>query len=376
MHGHGGITVEHLKALALHHDLVAGDRFFWFTTTGWMMWNYLVSGLMVGATIVLFDGDPASPDLGALWQARVGDRHRTCSARAHRSSWRAARPACRADRRTSSARSARPARPCRPTASAGSTTSSAADVQTVSVSGGTDVCTAFVGGVAALPVRAGEITCRLLGCAVEAFAPDGTACPPGRAGRARASPRRCRRCRSGSGATPTARGCAATYFGDYPGVWRHGDWITFTDDGVVRDLGRSDATLNRGGVRLGTSDFYAVVEGFARGRRQPRRAPRGHRSRPPHGRAAPVRAARRREPSSTTTCVRGWSRELRTELSPRHVPDAIVAVPAVPRTLSGKKLEVPVKRILGGASADEVASRSSLTDPTALDWFEEHAVTR
>ena len=226
-------------------------------------------------------------------------------------------------------------------------------------------------------MRAGEISCRLLGCAVEAFAPDGTPCPPGVQGELvitepmPSMP-------VGFWGDPTGEKLQHAYFDDYPGVWRHGDWITFTDDGACVISGRSDATLNRGGVRLGTSDFYAVVEGAARGGRQPRGAPRGRRPRPADGRAAPVRRAHarrraRRRPS--TSCAPSCA-GCGTDLSPRHVPDPILAVPAVPRTLSGKKLEVPVKRILGGRAADTVASRSSLADPTALDWFEEYAATR
>ena len=176
---------------------------------------------------------------------------------------------------------------------------------------------------------------------------------------------------------PTGEKLRHAYFDDYPGVWRHGDWITFTDDGACVISGRSDATLNRGGVRLGTSDFYAVVEGLPEVADSLVVHLEGDDPDRADGRAAPVRRAHAGRRRSTTTCATAHRRAaLRTELSPRHVPDAILAVPAVPRTLSGKKLEVPVKRILGGAAADTVASRSSLADPTALDWFEEFAASR
>jgi acetoacetyl-CoA synthetase len=174
---------------------------------------------------------------------------------------------------------------------------------------------------------------------------------------------------------PTGEKLHHAYYDDYPGVWRHGDWITFTDDGACVISGRSDATLNRGGVRLGTSDFYAVVEALPEVADSLVVHLEGDDPDQPMGELvlfvalAPGAAL---DDDLRAAIVRG----LRTDLSPRHVPDTIVAVPAVPRTLSGKKLEVPVKRILGGAAADTVASRSSLADPTALDWYEQYAQQR
>jgi acetoacetyl-CoA synthetase len=373
VHGHGGITVEHLKTTALHHDLGAGDRFFWFTTTGWMMWNYLVSGLLVGASIVLFDGDPAFPDLGALWQL---------AADAGVDVFGVSAPFLM------SCRKAGVVPPPHRLRSIGSTGAPlppdgfrwvhdvvGAQVQTASVSGGTDVCAAFVGAVPLLPVRAGEISCRLLGCAVEAFAPDGTVCPPGVQGELVVTEPMPSMPVAFWG-DPTGEKLHHAYYDDYPGVWRHGDWITFTDDGACVISGRSDATLNRGGVRLGTSDFYAVVEGL----------PEVTDSLVVHLEGDDPDGQPMGELVLFVALVPGASldddlrsaiaRELRTELSPRHVPDVIVAVPSVPRTLSGKKLEVPVKRILRGAAADAVASRSSLADPASLDWYEEYAATR
>jgi len=373
VHGHGGITVEHLKTVALHHDLRAGDRFFWFTTTGWMMWNYLVSGLLVGASIVLFDGDPASPDLGTLWRLAADTGVDVFGVSA---------PflmACRKGgvvpppHRLRSIGST--GAPLPPDGFRWVRDAVGADVQTASVSGGTDVCTAFVGAVPLLPVRAGEISCRNLGVAVEAFAPDGSVCPSGVQGELVVTEPMPSMPVAFWG-DPTGEKLRHAYFDDYPGVWRHGDWITFTADGACVISGRSDATLNRGGVRLGTSDFYAVVEGLPEVADSlvvhlegddPDRDPMGE-----------LLLFVALTPGATLdddlrgAIVRG----LRTELSPRHVPDAILAVPAVPRTLSGKKLEVPVKRILGGATAETVASRSSLADPTSLEWYEEYATAR
>ena len=372
VHGHGGITVEHCKTTALHHDLDAGDRFFWFTTTGWMMWNYLVSGLLVGATIVLFDGDPAYPDLGALWQLAADTDVDVFGVSAPF---------------LMSCRKAGVVPPPHRLRSIGSTGAPlppdgfrwvrdvvGPHVQTASVSGGTDVCAAFVGAVPLLPVRAGEISCRLLGCAVEAFAPDGTVCPPGVQGELVVT-EPMPSMPVGFWGDPTGEKLQHAYYDEYPGVWRHGDWITFTADGACVISGRSDATLNRGGVRLGTSDFYAVVEGLPEVADSIVVHLEGDDPDQPMGELV-LFVALTPDAALDDDLRAAIVRGLRTDLSPRHVPDTILAVPAVPRTLSGKKLEVPVKRILGGAAADTVASRSSLTDPTALDWYEEYAATR
>lgn len=376
VHGHGGITVEHSKTTALHHDLGAGDRFFWFTTTGWMMWNYLVSGLLVGSTVVLFDGDPAFPDLGALWELAADTGVDVFGVSAPF---------------LMSCRKAGVVPPPHRLRSIGSTGAPlppdgfrwvrdvvGAHVQTASVSGGTDVCAAFVGAVRLLPVRAGEIPCRLLGCAVEAFAPDGSVCPPGVQGELVVTEPMPSMPVAFWG-DPTGEQLRRAYYADYPGVWRHGDWVTFTDDGACVISGRSDATLNRGGVRLGTSDFYAVVEGLPEVADSLVVHLEGEDPDRPMGELVlfvALTPGAVLDDAAFDELRAAIVRRLRTELSPRHVPDEILAVPAVPRTLSGKKLEVPVKRILGGAVADAVASRSSLADPTALDWFEEYAASR
>jgi acetoacetyl-CoA synthetase len=365
VHGHGGITLEHLKVLALHQDLGPGDRFCWFSTTGWMMWNYLVSGLLVGATVVLFDGDPGHPDLGTLWRL-AGETGCTV--------FGASAPflmACRKDglepatitdlgalRTVGSTGAPLPADGFRWVANA-----LGRQVQVNSISGGTDVCTAFLGMVPVLPVHAGEIATRYLGCAVEAFDPDGRPVPPGTTGElvvTRPMPSMPVRFWGDDDGSKLR----AAYFEDFPGVWRHGDWITFTEDGTCTITGRSDATLNRGGVRLGTSELYAVVESL------PDVADSlvVHLEDEGMGELVLfVQLAPGRELDDDVAAR--IKAALRTELSPRHVPDRIEAVPAVPRTLSGKKLEVPVKRILSGTPVEVAASRGSLADPSSLDWF-------
>jgi acetoacetyl-CoA synthetase len=234
-----------------------------------------------------------------------------------------------------------------------------------SISGGTDVATAFVGSSPLVPVRAGEISCRGLGCAIEAFGPGGEPCPPGVTGElvivAPMPSMPVGFWNDGDGSA-----YRAAYFETYPGVWRHGDWITFTEDGACVITGRSDATLNRGGVRLGTSDLYAVVEAL------PEVADSlvVHLEDPAGGLGRLLLFATLAPGAELDDELTGRIRAaLRSQLSPRHVPDAIEVVPAVPRTLSGKKLEVPVKRILTGTPPAQAASKESLADPAALDWF-------
>jgi acetoacetyl-CoA synthetase len=352
VHGHGGITVEHLKVLALHHDLGPGDRFCWFTTTGWMMWNYLVSGLLVGATIVLFDGDPGHPGLDTLWDVAhdTGCTVFGASAPFILACRKAGlRPGPGALRQLGSTGAPLPADGFRWAHDA-----VGPGVQVNSISGGTDVCTAFVGMNPLTPVRAGEISGPLLGCAVGSVDGELVITRP-----MPSMP-------VGFWDDPDGTRYRNAYFADHPGAWTHGDWITRFDDGSCIITGRSDATLNRGGVRIGTADLYGVVEELPEVRDSLVVHLEEHDE---------LRLFVQLAPGATLDdgLRDRIARALRTELSPRHVPDRIDAVPAVPRTLSGKKLEVPVKRILTGTPTDIAASRGSLSDPTSLAWFEEES---
>jgi acetoacetyl-CoA synthetase len=363
VHGHAGILHEHLKALGLGQGLGPDDVFSWFTTTGWMMWNYLVSGLLTGTRIVLFDGDPAQRSLGALWDlvAETGCTVFGTSAPFLMACSKAGlEPGPAALRQLGSTGAPLPADGFRWAHEA-----VGPHVQLNSIAGGTDVCTAFVGMNPLTPVRAGEISGPLPGCAVAAYDPAGHACPPGTLGELvitapmPSMP-------VGFWGDPDGSRYRAAYFEEFPGVWRHGDWIEIEDDGACLITGRSDATLNRSGVRLGTSDFYAVVEA------EPDVADSlvVHRDEGDELLLFVVLAAGAVLDDELRTRLR---QALRSQLSPRHVPDRIEAVPAVPRTLSGKKLEVPVKRVLGGADPDTVASRGSLVDPDALSHFVRYA---
>ena len=329
-----------------------------------MMWNYLVSGLAVDATIVLYDGSPAHPDLSALW--RMADEEGVTYFGTSAPFLMACRkdglrPGDAADlsrlRGIGSTGSPLPAEGFRYVYDAISPS-----VHLQSVSGGTDVCTAFVGASPLVPVWEGELSCRHLGCGVEAYSPDGRPLVGEQGELVLTAPMPSMPVSFWN--DPGGERYRAAYFEDFPGVWRHGDWITFTERGSCVISGRSDATLNRGGVRIGTAEFYAVVESI----------PEIVDSLVVHldegddrlllfvtlsdGDGAVGRAPRR---GSSASCA--------PSLSPRHVPDEVLGVPAIPRTLSGKKLEVPVKRILTGTPPDVAASRGSLADPTSLDAF-------
>jgi acetoacetyl-CoA synthetase len=373
VHGHGGILVEHLKALALHTDLGPSDRFLWYTTTGWMMWNYVVSGLAVGSTVVLYDGDPGYPDMDTLWQVAADERLTYLGLSA---------PYLMACRRLGLFPGRdHDLRPLRGVGSTGAPLPAEGfrwvydavgrSLVLGSLSGGTDVCTGFVGPVPLLPVRAGEITCRMLGARIEAFDETGRSVVGRQGELVITAPMPSMPV--GMWADPDGSRYRATYFTDYPGVWRHGDWITITDHGSCVITGRSDATLKRAGVRLGTAEFYSLVESL------PEVADSlvVHLEDPEGGPGELLLFVALRPDHELDDGLRlRIAAELRRNLSPRHVPDEIRAVPAVPRTLSGKKLELPVKRILGGTPVEVAASRGSLLDPTALDAFAELAAER
>ncbi|MEU6206910.1 acetoacetate--CoA ligase [Micromonospora musae] len=373
VHGHGGILLEHLKMLALHHDLGPADRFLWFTTTGWMMWNFLVSGPAVGAAIVLFDGNPGHPDLSALW--RLAEETGTTYFGTSAPFLLACRKAGVVPKEVADLSALR---------GLGSTGAplpvegftwvyeTVGDrLQLQSLSGGTDVCTGFVGGVPLLPVHAGEITCRALGAKVEARAADGSAVVDELGELVITEPMPS----MPVGFWNDADGSRyrEAYFDVYPGVWRHGDWITINSRGGCVITGRSDATLNRGGVRLGTAEFYSVVEGLA----EVVDSVVVHLEDDEGGAGELLLFVVLADGLALDDELRKKiARELRTALSPRHVPDEIHQVRAVPRTLSAKKLEVPVKKILTGTPVDRAAATGALANPESLAAFAQLAQRR
>ena len=366
--GHGGILLEQLKKQHLHLDAQADDRVLWFTTTGWMMWNFLLGVLLTPASIVLYDGSPGHPSIDVLWElaADAGVTIFGMSA-----SYIAQ---CMKD----GVEPAGGGRDLSRVHAVGSTGSPlapegfqwvydqlGADTWLFSTSGGTDVCTAFVGGVPTLPVYRGELQGPSLGCAVAAWDPDGRALV-GEVGELVVTepmpsmPVFLWGDRDGSR-------YRMSYFDMFPGVWRHGDWIELTERGTAIISGRSDATINRGGIRMGTAEIYRAVlaldevldalvvdvDGWM-----------------------PLFVVLREDAVLDDALVKRIAQRVREDCSPRHVPNEVHAVPEIPRTLSGKALEIPVKRILQGTDPAKAASRESLRDPAALDWFVQFARER
>ena len=367
--GHGGILLEHQKTLSLHLDLTPEDRFFWFTTTGWMMWNLLVGGLLLGTTVLLYDGDPGYPDLGTLWRyaEQTGTTYFGVSAPYIQACMNAGMEPGKSYSLAGLKGIGSTGAPLTPDGFRWVYEKVSPDVLLGSYAGGTDMCTGFVGPCPLLPVHAGEIQCRCLGARVEAYDHQGRPVVDQVGELVITEP------------LPSMplylwnddgdRRYRESYFETFPGVWRHGDWIKITNRDTCVIYGRSDSTLNRGGVRMGTSEFYQIAEEMDEvldslvvdtGR---------------------VGAEGRlllflvlKQGAELDDDLRGRiGRRLRVELSPRHVPDEIHAIPEVPRTLNGKKLEVPVKRVLMGTPVDEAISQDAMSNPQSLDYFVELA---
>ena len=365
VHGQGGILLEHLKKLHLHMDARPGDRLFWFTTTGWMMWNLLLGGLLTDAAIVLYDGSPGYPDLDRLWEL-AADAGVTCfgTSAAYIAACQKAEVQPRAGRELSRLRSVgSTGSPLSPDGFRWVYDNVGEDIWLFSTSGGTDVCSAFVGGVPTLPVYEGELQARSLGAKVESFDDEGHA-QIGQVGELVLTEPLPSMPLYLWGDTDGSR-YRESYFSLFPGVWRHGDWIEITSRGTAIIYGRSDSTINRGGIRMGTSELYSaalaipeIVDALAVD--LPREGTQGWLA---------LYVVLRDDARLDAALVARIKTRIRDDCSPRHVPDEISVVPAVPRTLSGKLLEVPVKRILMGADPDVVASRDSLANPAALDWF-------
>jgi acetoacetyl-CoA synthetase len=382
VHSHGGILVEQLKKSHLHLDLQRGDRMFWFTTTGWMMWNFLIGCLFTDAAIVLYDGSPGHPDLGAMWALaeRTGMTCMGLSAGLLAACEKAGVQPGR-DFDLSALRSiGSTGSPLAPESFAWVYEQVKPDVWLFSTSGGTDVCTAFVGGCPLLAVYEGELQCRVLGCAVEAWDEQGRSVIDEVGELVLTEPLPSMPIYFWGDSIPAhphdpedrvGERYRESYFSMYPGVWRHGDWIRITPRGGAVIYGRSDATINRQGVRMGTSEIYraasavaevvdALVVDIPRGERGDVHTPELRMW---------LFVVLRPGIALDEELVGRIRKRIREDCSPRHVPDEVLQIEEVPRTLSGKVLEVPVKRILMGASPGEAASVDSLANPAALEYF-------
>ena len=361
----GGVLLEHLKALHLGMDLKPADRFFWYSTTGWMMWNLLIGGLLVGATILLYDGNPAFPDLDVLWRF-AQESAMTCfgTSASYLTTCMKAGISPGSTYNLSALRAV---------SSTGSPLPEEGfswvyeqvkkDVWLSSVSGGTDICSALVGGSIVLPVYAGELQCRPLGVKTEAFDEHGHPLIDEVGELVVTEPMPSMPVFFWN--DPDGKRYQESYFEVYPGVWRHGDWMKLTARGSAIIYGRSDATLNKHGIRIGSSDIYRVIEAFpeildslvvgielANG-----------------GYYLPLFVVLRDGVQLDDDLMARIKQALRTNASPHHVPDEIIAFPEIPRTLTGKKTEVPVKKLLMGVSIEQAVSLDALQNPQAMQPF-------
>lgn len=363
--GQGGILLEHLKTCAFHMDLKPGERFFWFTTTGWMMWNLVVGGLLTGSTILLYDGNPGYPNLEVLWQFAEESKMTVfgtsasflLSCRNHN-----IRPKETFDLSTLKSIGSTGS-PLPPEGFEWAYEHVKKDLWLASASGGTDLCTAFVTGTPTLPVHAGEIQSPALGANVKAYDEDGNPLINEVGELVITDP---------MPSMPVffwndenGERYHDSYFNMYPGVWRHGDWIKITERGSCQIYGRSDSTINRGGIRMGTSEIYSAVESVD----EVTDSLVVDVSNEKGTAFMPLFIVLKEGVELDESLKRRIAKQVRENCSPRHVPNEVYEIREVPRTLNGKKLEVPVKKILMGTPVEKAASKDALSNPDSLDYF-------
>lgn len=364
-HSQGGMLLEHLKYLVFHNDVHPGERFFWYTTTGWMMWNFVNAALLARATIVLYDGSPAWPDLGVLWELAQKARihHFGTSAAFILSCLKSGislQPDALPDLRSIGSTGS----PLPPEGFAWVYEQLKPNVWLSSMSGGTDVCTAWVGGNPLLPVWEGEIQCRCLGCAMEAWDEAGHPLQNEVGEMVVTKPMPCMPVFFWN--DPEGTKYRSSYFEDYPGVWRHGDWLKITDRQTLVILGRSDATLNRHGIRIGTSEIYRTVETLV----EIRDSLIVNLEKPDGTSFMPLFVVLAEGAVLDAPLKKKIAQALRNAFSPRHVPDEVFAVPEIPYTISGKKMELPIKKILMGKALEQSVNIDAVRNPAAVRQFE------
>ncbi|MBM7090370.1 acetoacetate--CoA ligase [Streptomyces sp. SID9913] len=368
----GGILLEHLKQLGLHCDLGPDDRFFWYTSTGWMMWNFLVSGLLTGTTIVLYDGSPGYPDTAAQW--RIAERtgatlYGTSAAYVMACRKAGVHPARDFDLSAVQC-VATTGSPLPPDGFQWLHDEVRDDLWIASVSGGTDVCSCFAGAVPTLPVYVGELQAACLGTDLQSWDPAGRPLTDEVGELVVTNPMPSMPVHFWN--DPDGSRYHDSYFDVYPGVWRHGDWITVTSRGSVIIHGRSDSTLNRQGVRMGSADIYEAVE----------RLPEIRESlvigieQPDGGYWMPLFVHLAPGATLDDALLDRIKQTIRRELSPRHVPDEVIEVPGIPHTLTGKRIEVPVKRLLQGTPLEKAVNPGSIDNLDLLAFYEDLARKR
>ncbi|WP_337040504.1 acetoacetate--CoA ligase [Emticicia sp. 17c] len=363
-HSTGGNLIEHLKALALHQDVQAGERYLWYSTTGWMMWNFALSSMLCGATLCLYDGSPGYPNIDVLWTfARDAKVDHFGGGAAFYINYMKQDTAFFQKNQLSLKTIGSTGSPLPPQAFEWIYESISPAVHLISLSGGTDVCSAFMGGCPYLPVYAGEIQCRMLGANIESWSDEGKPVF-GEVGELII--------KEPMPSMPlyfwkdeAHQKYKASYFEKYPAVWCHGDWIKITEHLGIIIYGRSDATLNRDGVRIGTAEVYNAVESL----------PEIKDSliicieRPDGSFFMPLYVVLHENQSLDETLKNKIKSQLRKQYSPRHVPDTIFEVPEIPYTISGKKMEMPIKKILMGTPVEKAVSLDAMRNPHSIDWF-------
>lgn len=363
-HSTGGNLIEHIKALALHQDVQVGERYSWYSTTGWMMWNFALSSMACGATLCLYDGSPAYPDINVLWRfAKDAKVDHFGGGAAFYINYMKQDTHFLKEHSLKIKTLGSTGSPLPPQAFEWIYENVSKNLQLVSLSGGTDVCSAFMGGCPYLPVYSGEIQCRMLGANIEAWSDEGKPVY-GEVGELVIKD-----------AMPSMplffwkdegnQKYRSSYFEKYEGVWCHGDWIKITENSGVIIYGRSDATLNRDGVRIGTAEVYNAVEALA----EIKDSLIICIEKEDGSFFMPLFVVLHQNEVLNEELKNKIKAQLRKQYSPRHVPDAIFTVPEIPYTISGKKMEMPIKKILMGTPVEKAVSLDAMRNPQSINWF-------